>query len=81
MMRKRALALAIPLLLAAALCIIWAAPAGAASCAPGPGADLIGCNFADANLSNADLSGANLATADLSGANLTSANLSGAVFS
>jgi uncharacterized protein YjbI with pentapeptide repeats len=51
---------------------------GAVSPAPGPAADLQGCNLTGANLFGADLTGANLAGADLTGANLTAARLSNA---
>jgi len=51
---------------------------GAVSPAPGPGADLPGCDLRSANLFGADLTGANLAGADLTGATLTAARLSDA---
>jgi uncharacterized protein YjbI with pentapeptide repeats len=51
---------------------------GAVSPAPGPGADLQGCDLKNANLFGADLTGANLAGADLTGANLTAARLANA---
>src|SRR5207248_10980586 len=54
------------------------APAGAATCTPGPKANLKGCNFAGRDLSGANLTGANLAGANLTSANLTNANVSGA---
>ncbi|MDR3650869.1 MAG: pentapeptide repeat-containing protein [Acidimicrobiales bacterium] len=75
-MRKRAFALAVPLLLVAVLYVIWPAPAAAASCVPGPGAQLQSCGLAGADLADADLAGANFALANLTGANLTGANLS-----
>jgi uncharacterized protein YjbI with pentapeptide repeats len=49
--------------------------AGADGCVPGPGAELAGCNLANANLYGANLSGADLTGANLSQANLTDANL------
>mgnify|MGYP006269252949 CR=1 FL=1 len=52
-----------------------AAPsAWAASCTPGPGADLTGCNLHGANLQGADLSNATIVNADLIGADLTGVN-------
>jgi uncharacterized protein YjbI with pentapeptide repeats len=51
---------------------------GAVSPAPGPGADLQGCDLRNANLFGGDLTGANLAGADLTGATLTAARLANA---
>ena len=44
----------------------------------GPGANLVGVNFAGANLTGVNLSGANLSNVGLQGATLTGANLTGA---
>jgi len=59
------------------------AQAKSANCTPGPGLDLRGCDFSNANISRTDFTGSNLAHANLSNANLTgsnftNANLSGA---
>jgi len=53
------------------------------NCEPGPNANLIGCDFLDANLIGTDLTGTNLTDANLSGAQLNydrliGANLTGA---
>ena len=44
----------------------------------GPGADLVGANLSDANLTGADLAGADLTGANLSETNLTDADFTGA---
>ncbi len=70
--------LACGLLFATAFCVLSPRPAEAASCTPGQGANLKGCNFAHKDLANADLGGANLTSTDLDGTNLTDAYLNGA---
>jgi len=55
-----------------------AAPSGPTCSAPGPGANLVGCNLSGDTLTDVNLSGANLTGADLQDANLTGADLEGA---
>ena len=65
-------------LLAMTLTLTGAVPAGAATCVPGPGANLSSCNLSRTNLYGVNLTGANLSQANLTGANLTNANLTNA---
>ena len=47
-------------------------------CTPGPGIDLAGCDYSNANLSHMDFAGSDLTRANLSGANLNAANFTNA---
>jgi Pentapeptide repeats (8 copies) len=48
------------------------------NCTPGPGLNLAGCNYSNADLSFANFSGSNLTGANLSGADLNGTNFTGA---
>src|ERR1700676_1873352 len=50
----------------------------AKNCTPGPGLDLAGCSYVNADLMGADFSGADLNETNFTNADLRRANLSGA---